>query len=142
MKTKLLIILFIFPFFLSAQVKTGADKIIGVYLTEIKYGKVEIYRKGNKYFGKIVWIKKPLDKNGKPLKDTNNPIQTLKKNPLLNLVTLSDLTYHNGEWSGGKIYDPKNGKTYDCTLWFENGKLKLRGYVGWFYDTKTWTRVK
>ncbi len=33
---------------------------------------------------------------------------------------------------GGSIYDPKNGKTYDCYAWFEDGdfnNLYIKGYV-------------
>ena len=37
----------------------------------------------------------------------------------------------NEEWSGGTIYDPKNGKTYKCFIRFENqNKLKIRGFIG------------
>ena len=35
-------------------------------------------------------------------------------------------------WVDGRIYDPKNGKTYDCFAWFEDGNynsLYLKGYV-------------
>ncbi len=48
-----------------------------------------------------------------------------------------------GKWTGGRIYDPNNGKTYKCTLELANdGTLKVRGYVGisWFGRTETWTR--
>ena len=46
------------------------------------------------------------------------------------LVLLKDFKYNEGEWKGGTIYDPKNGKTYDCYMAMESGKkLKIRGYV-------------
>jgi uncharacterized protein (DUF2147 family) len=44
------------------------------------------------------------------------------------------------KWEGGKIYNPKNGKTYKCAIWIEDGKLKVRGYLGVFYETQTWNR--
>ena len=36
------------------------------------------------------------------------------------------------QWTEGSIYDPDNGKTYDCFAWFEDGDtdvLYLKGYV-------------
>lgn len=138
--------LFIFSIFLSPFISiastTSADKILGIWLTEIKDGKVEIYKSNGKYHGKIVWVKEPNDDNGNPKKDKHNPKTSLKSQPILNLVIIKNLVYSDGKWSGGTVYDPKDGKSYDCSMWFENGNLKLRGYIGWFYDTKTWTRVK
>jgi len=49
------------------------------------------------------------------------------------------------EWEDGTICDPKNGKIYDCEMWFEPGKpneLKVRGYFYFVYRTQTWVRVK
>ena len=45
-----------------------------------------------------------------------------------------------GKWEGGKIYNPKNGKTYKCSIWLDGNNLKVRGYVAMFYETQTWTR--
>jgi hypothetical protein len=45
-------------------------------------------------------------------------------------------------WSQGKIYDPKNGKTYSCKMTLEGNELKVRGYVGFSLlgRTTVWTR--
>ena len=43
---------------------------------------------------------------------------------------------------GGKIYNPKNGKTYKCSIWLDGNNLKVRGYVAMFYETQTWTKSK
>ena len=40
-----------------------------------------------------------------------------------------------------EILDPENGKTYDCEIWLENDKLKVRGYIAFFYRTQTWEKV-
>ncbi len=136
--------LFIFLFattFSIAQDVKKADKILGVYKTQKGDAKIQIFKKGAKYYGKVIWIAQPNDADGKPILDVHNPNKTLQTNAILNLITIRNLTYKNDEWINGTIYDPKNGKTYDCILWLENGKLKVRGYVGWFYDTKTWTKV-
>ena len=51
------------------------------------------------------------------------------------------------EWSGGKIMDPENGKTYKCKIWFEdnnNDELNLRGYIGFSLlgRNQVWLRVE
>jgi uncharacterized protein (DUF2147 family) len=45
-------------------------------------------------------------------------------------------------WEDGKIYDPKNGKTYSCKMTLEGNELKVRGYVGFSLlgRTTVWTR--
>ena len=47
-----------------------------------------------------------------------------------------------GKWTteAGKIYNPKNGKTYKCSIWLDGANLKVRGYLGVFYETQTWKR--
>ncbi|MES2583125.1 MAG: DUF2147 domain-containing protein [Pseudomonadota bacterium] len=47
-------------------------------------------------------------------------------------------------WEGGNILDPNNGKIYKATVTpIEGGKkLQMRGYIGFFYRTQTWTRIQ
>lgn len=49
------------------------------------------------------------------------------------------------QWSGGQILDPKNGKTYHCTIKvIDNGyRLNVRGYIGMplFGRSQVWMRV-
>jgi hypothetical protein len=40
-----------------------------------------------------------------------------------------------------QIMDPEDGKTYEAELWVEDGKLKVRGYLGFFYRTQTWVKA-
>jgi len=135
------LIIYIFLLF-SFTPTTSSDEILGVWLNQVKNAKIEFYKSGNKYYGKVVWLKDPSNVNGTPAVDENNPNKSLKTRLVLNLVIIKNLTYKNGKWSGGTIYDPLVGKTYECSFWMEGDKLKLRGYVGWFYETKTWTKVK
>jgi len=49
------------------------------------------------------------------------------------------------QWGGGKIMDPKNGKTYKCKMELEGAdELKVRGFVGFALlgRTQSWYRVK
>lgn len=46
---------------------------------------------------------------------------------------------------GGTIYDPRNGKTYECEVTLEyDGTLEVRGYVGLplYGKTVVWTRAE
>ena len=84
----------------------------------------------------------PKDEEGRPKVDEKNPNAKLKTRPILQMDILSGFVYSDGEWTGGTIYDPKDGETYECKLWLENGNLMVRGYLGWLFDTKTWTKAK
>jgi uncharacterized protein (DUF2147 family) len=121
----------------------GGDDIQGIWLTENKDGKVEIYRSGNTYLGKLIWGKYVMDVNGKPNYDVKNPDPNLRTRPLKELVFLTGLTYENGKWVDGKAYDSTSGKTYSCEVTIKGKSLYLRGYFGITLLGKTtvWQRL-
>lgn len=131
-------------FVLSASAQNG-DAIIGKWLNPSGEGQVQIYKKGDKYFGKLAWIKFPNDANGKPKTDVKNPDASLRSRPELGLELLKDFTF-DGEkvYEDGTIYDPKSGKTYSCKMTLDGAKLKIRGYIGisLLGRTELWTRVE
>ena len=109
------------------------DDILGTWLNQEATGKVTIFKEHGKYFGKIVWLKEPNDKDtGKPRTDKENPEPKQKTRPLIGLVNLKDFSFNGkDEWSGGTIYDPKNGSTYSCYMTFNDATtLKIRGFIG------------
>src|SRR5688572_2852441 len=114
---------------LSAQSKV--DDIVGVWLTGGKEpAKIQVYKKDNKFFGKIVWLQNP-DTNGKPKVDSKNPDKNKQQQQILGLVILQYFKFDDGEWNDGNIYDPQSGKTYSCNLSLTgNNTLKVRGYIG------------
>jgi uncharacterized protein (DUF2147 family) len=123
------------------------DAVIGTWLTGSKKGRVQIYKQGDQYFGKIVWLKDPnAPKTNLPLTDTNNPDSQKRTKPLLGLVNLRNFSYDSGNvWDEGKVYDPENGKEYSCKLTLRDANtLDVRGYVGisLIGRTDTWVRVK
>lgn len=112
-----------------------ADDIAGTWLNEEGTAKVEIFKVGSTFYGKIVWLKTPNDSvTGLPRTDKENPDPAEQKRPLLGLVNLKGFVFDGEEeWKDGTIYDPKNGKTYNCYMKFESPVkevLKIRGYVG------------
>ncbi len=121
-------------FMLMAATGYSQD-ILGKWVTEAGDAQVEIYQAGDKLNGKIVWLKQGPEK-----KDSHNPNEKLRSRKLLGVNILSGLTKKKDKWEGGKIYNPKNGKDYKCSIWLEGAKLKVRGYIGFFYETQVWTR--
>lgn len=120
-----------------------ADKILGVWLNAEKDAKIEIYKTGDKYYGKIIWGKNIYEPDGKTARtDIKNPDPKLRSRSLVNLVILRNFSYDDGEWDGGKIYDPKSGKTYSCIMKLKGSNLEIKGYVGitQLGRTTIWTR--
>jgi uncharacterized protein (DUF2147 family) len=109
------------------------DMVTGFWLTQDGDSQVEIFKApGNKYNGRIVWLKEPLDENGQVKRDDKNPDNNLKSRPTLGLGLLNDFTYNASkkEWERGTIYDPKSGRTYDCFMRLDgDNTLKLKGFV-------------
>ena len=149
MKNIKIIGLLLFGFFsmqLLAQ-DFKADDLLGTWLNEDKDGHVKIYKEKGKYYGKLIWLKNPIDEEtGKAKLDKHNDDEDLQKRPLQDLVLLTDFVYdEDGEWEDGEIYDPKSGNTYSCYIKMESmDKIKVRGYIGISLIGRTtyWTRVK
>ena len=146
----IMIIMLVFAFSSrEASAQIAGNDINGTWLNEDKDAHVEIENRGGKYYGKIIWLKTPIDPaTGKAKLDTKNPDSELKKRPLMGLQLLSDFVFDGGdEWESGTVYDPKSGKTYSCYMEFTDktkDKLKVRGYIGISLLGRTtyWTRVK
>ena len=121
------------------------DAIVGNWQNPSGEGRIQIFKKGEAYYGKLYWLKEP-NENGKPKVDKKNPDKSKKSRPLKDLVILTDFNYAGqGEWSDGQIYDPKSGKTYSCKMTLKDAnKLDIRGYVGisLLGRSEIWTRIK
>lgn len=122
--------------------------IMGTWLTGSGQAKIEIYKNGANYQGKIIWISEPIDPaTNKPKTDTKHPDSKLHSRPLVGLVNLWGFSYNekDNKWENGHIYDPKSGKEYKCTINArDKNTLNVRGYIGFSVIGRTdvWTRVK
>ncbi|MDI9357502.1 MAG: DUF2147 domain-containing protein [Phycisphaerales bacterium] len=132
---------------ISARAESiNTDAILGTWYNGTKTAKIEIYKTSdNKYEGKIVWLKVPLDTvTHQPRVDNFNPNKDLRTKPLLGLVILKNLEFNGSNWESGKIYDPKDGNTYSCTIKLNApNQLNVRGYIGvsWIGRTQTWDKT-
>jgi uncharacterized protein (DUF2147 family) len=137
--------LFIATIFCMSAFAQKADAIAGKWLSPNGEDQIQIYKKGDKYFGKLSWIKYPNDETGKPKTDKKNPEKNLRSRQELGLELLKDFKYDGDNvYEDGTIYDPKSGKTYSCKMTINGEKLKIRGYVGisLLGRSEIWTRVK
>ena len=117
----------------------GPDSVLGTWLVGKEDAKVIIYKCDEKICGKIVWLKTPEDL------DTKNPNPAKRSEKVLGMNILWGFTFSQGQWVGGRIYDPDSGKTYRCKMWLKSAdKLNLKGYVGipLFGRSEIWTRVE
>ena len=128
-----------------------ADSILGSWNTADRNAKIEIYKCGPEYCGRISYLKEPnfspRDKGGMaglPRVDRNNPEPQLRLRPLLGLSLIEGFHYAgNNTWKGGRIYNPEDGRKYKAKITLSQGnRLKLRGFVGMSLlgRTETWTR--
>lgn len=121
---KLILLLILSTSMLCAQNKAG--DIIGTYMNPDGDAILKIYETSGKYFGKLIWTKNPNNL------DSNNPDVTKRTQKRLGLVIMNNFKFDgDGTWEDGTIYDPKNGKTYDCKVTRDaKGNLDIRGYIG------------
>lgn len=129
----------------SFRFAENPDAIVGFWKTGDGKGIVQVYKQGDSYFGKIVWLQEPNDpETGKPKIDTKNEDPKLKGRPVMGMINLRDFKYQKENyWADGKIYDPKSGEDYSCKItMINNNTLEVRGYVGisLFGRTDTWKR--
>jgi uncharacterized protein (DUF2147 family) len=144
MKKILYLLVFIFA---SSDViaSHNPDDILGVWLNGSGKGQIQIYKQNGKYYGKIIWLRDPKDPEGVLKVDKRNPKEELRTRPIVGLVILRDFKFEDDDWSGGKIYNPSDGKDYKSILKLQNAQtLSVRGYIGFSFIGKTdiWQRVK
>lgn len=117
----------------------GSDPILGKWQNPGGDGRIEIYKKGELYFGRLYWVKDAAKK------DVNNPDETLRSRNIQGLEILKDFKKSGTVYEKGEIYDPKSGKTYSCKMTPKgNDKLDIRGFVGFSLlgRTETWKRIE
>lgn len=132
----------------AVQAQVDGDKLVGIWEPSNGRSRIKIDKIGNKYYGRVVWLKEPNDpETGEPRTDIKNPDPELRSTPLRGYRMLKDFVWNEEEqeWADGTIYDPNNGSTYDCVIEMEDeNTLNLRGYIGvqTFGRTDVWKRLQ
>lgn len=140
----------LFGLFLVIGLSSFAQTVEGTWMTiddETKQKKslVKIYKKDGKIYGKIIKLyrKEGEDQDPSCTKCTDDR----KDKKIIGMEIIRGLEYDadDKEWGKGTIMDPAKGKIYKAKIWLMKDKpkfLQVRGYVGIFYRTQTWVRVK
>ena len=138
----------------AASLADPGEAILGLWSTEAdgpNTAHVEIFHEADLYHGRIVWVAEPdfpaddpEGMAGQPKVDRRNPDPKLRGAPIVGLLIVEGFRYVGGRsWKDGRIYDPKNGKTYRCKMKLvDNDTLHVRGFVGisLLGRTTIWTR--
>ena len=118
---------------------------VGLWIDDTGKGAVRIEPCGNKLCGRIAWLKEPLNAEGQPRIDKNNPDPAKQSRPICGLPILGQLgPLPEGGYDGGWVYDPKVGKSYDVAIELTGpNRLQVTGYKGVRFLGKSfvWTRA-
>lgn len=89
--------------------------------------------------GAITWVKDPASH---PTHDVNNPDRALRSRPIIGVLAVRDMKNEGpGRWTGGKLYDPETGKTYNGRLKaLSTNRMQVTGCVLMICESQTWTR--
>ena len=125
----------------SAQSITGRWKTIDDEIEGRVKSIVEITEKDGKFHGTVVELFRLPDEDQDP--HCTKCDDDRKDQRVLGMQIVREMQATCGEWNEGTICDPKNGRVYDCKMWFEEGEpdvLKVRGYWGFLFRTQEWIR--
>ena len=131
---------------LAAAPALAADGPQGVWLVQDQTAKVHIgpcAARADELCGEIVWLRAPTDETGQLKHDAFNPDPRLKARPLVGLTMIRDFKpVSPGKWEGGKIYDPRSGKTYNSKMQLKSdGTLRVDGCIAMFCQGQIWRRT-
>lgn len=123
-----------------------SDPAFGLWLTEDARAIIEIAPCSEKACGRIVWMDEPFHDDGSPKTDANNPDEALQTRTICGIPLVGDFVREEpGSWSGGFVYNPKDGKKYEARITtLSKDQLEMRGFVlvPAFGQSQTWTRVE
>jgi uncharacterized protein (DUF2147 family) len=95
---------------LSAPLR--ASEADGVWLVDNKVA-VQTFDCGQQMCGRIVWLVRPRNGQGRLDRDIHNPDPDARGRPLCELTVIWDLKQTGpGQWDDGRFYDPQTGGTY------------------------------
>lgn len=104
-----------------AQTKTGADALIGKWQNPDGSRRMEIYKNGNQYFGKIIWLK------------SNND------NVKIGDIVLKNIVFSNNQWTG---MITAKGNEMNCSITMMNSNtINIKAKMGFISKSKAWARI-
>lgn len=126
-KSLFILALFVLPTSAFAQ---DANGLWPTQTNEQGYLEIEIEKCGAALCGTIVRARNPDGVSG--------PYEHLGKRMIWDMKP----TDQAGSWANGKIWDPRNGRTFNSRMTLENGQLSVAGCVLGICQSQTWVRVR
>lgn len=126
MSSRIFVTIFFLSFSVPSFSQTGTNEILGHYMSPEKNSIFRFYKSGQKYYGKLVWMKYP------ERHDTLNPNKDKRTRKILGTSIAWDFIFDGkNSWNKGYIYDANSGKTYKAKIIKDkDNNLLVRGYVG------------
>jgi uncharacterized protein (DUF2147 family) len=95
---------------------------------------------GDRLCGVIARVLGPDAANAR---DANNPDTALKSRPLQGVMILSGFARRGDRWTGGRIYNPEDGRSYRSELRaLANGTLEVKGCLGPICRNQIWSAAR
>lgn len=107
--------------------------------TGVEKSEITLYVENGKLYGKIERLLLPEDQ-GKVCEKCKGKE---KNQSIEGLIIVKGLVKDGEVWTDGKILDPANGKSYDCTIKLDDSNtLNVRGYLGFSFigRSQVWKR--
>ena len=132
--------------FLFILLPLSSQNIIGKWKTLHEKTKkpisiVEFYKRDGKVFGKIIEILEKEHENDLCTKCAGQE----KNKPVKGLNIIKNMEKFDNEYTNGTIFHPVLGKNFECKIKFDNDnpdKIRVRGYLLFFYGTQFWERIE
>ncbi len=140
---EIMIALLLFNLIIVAQTpKKLDDAIVGTWLMPDDEGIIEICKDGDLFKGKLLWIKE-TEEDGTPLKDKENPVDSLRNRNVEGLHVMKNFKYiGDNSWGGGTFYAAKKGKEVEPKFVLEDeNHLNIKISIFIFSMTVELTRV-
>lgn len=127
---------------LMAEPAMAGGNANGTWIMDSGKVTVRISDCGGKLCGTIVGLRRPLDRNGRPKLDKENPDAALRGRPVIGLTILNGLHRNGDDRWVGTIYNPDDGYTYKSKLKLVDDRtMRVKGCFAFICKTMKFNRV-